>query len=193
MRTSVDRANRVALGLVGLLAAAMGVYGLVRGSGATGSRAAEDPLLTQGVRDLVARSEGWLWPVASLVCLALGFIGARWLLAQVRAPAGGELTLAEGRDSTGRTRVRAAGASAALASDIESYPGVRSATAYIVSDDPCPSLEVHASLDRDADPVDVRRKIEEHALPRLAHALERDVTARSIRFRLTSTTRRTVA
>lgn len=187
-----DRANRVALAVVGALAAGTGIYGLARGFGASGSRAADESILTGEARDLVARNEGWLWPVAALVCLALALIGARWLLAQVRAPGISELALA-GDEGPGRTRVRASGAAAALAADIGSYPGVRSATARVVADGPRPALDVHASLEHDADPIDVRRRIEEHGLPRLAQALGRDVAARCIRLRLSSANGRTMA
>lgn len=190
--TSVDRANRVALAIVGALAAGTGIYGLARGFGASGSRAADESILTGEARDLVARNEEWLWPVAALVCLALALIGARWLLAQVRAPGVSELALAGGDEGPGRTRVRASGAAAALAADIGSYPGVRSATARVVGDSPRPALDVDASLEHDADPIDVRRRIEEHGLPRLAQALGRDVAAR-IRLRLSSANRRTMA
>lgn len=191
--TSVDRSNRLALAVVGVVAAGTGIYGLARGFGASGSRATDEPILTREARDLVARNEQWLWPVAVVVCLALALIGARWLLAQVRAPGVGDLALAEDDEGPGRTRVRASGAAAALASDIGSYPGVRSAAARVVGDGPRPSLDVHASLEHDADPVDVRRRIEEHGLPRLAQALGRDVAARCIRLRLAPATTRSAA
>ena len=94
-------------------------------------------------------------------------------------------------DGAGHTELLASGATAALARDVETYAGVRSARARMVSDHP-PQVEVTVDVHDDADVPGVRRRIEEHALPRFRTALElADVRSR-VHVRLAERAGRTV-
>lgn len=66
----------------------------------------------------------------------------------------------------------ASGATAALARDIEEYPGVRSARARLLGDHPAAEVEIIVDVHDGADVPALRRRIEEHALARFRQALE---------------------
>lgn len=171
MRRTPDRLNSTVLTLVGLLLMGTGAYGLARGYDTLGERRAADPVLAGTVRDFVARNDDWFWPVAAAASLLVAYLGFRWLLAQVHAP--GVTRLRVSSDPVlGTTDVSAPGAAAALAGDIAEYPGVRAARARLLSDGPTPEVDVTVDLHDDADVARVRGRIDEHALPRLAGALE---------------------
>ena len=84
------------------------------------------------------------------------------------------------------------GATAALARDIEDYPGVRSARARLVSDHPSPEVEVTVDVHDDADVPGIRRRIEEHALARFRSALELQELRSQVHVRLAERAGRTV-
>lgn len=170
MKHGPDRLNSAVLTLLGLALVAVGGYGVARGYGAFGDARAADPVLTDDVRDFVSRNAGWFWPVAAVVSLLLAWLGLRWLLAQITTARVDRLpVVAEG---PGRTELAAAGASAALARDIEGYAGVRAARARMVSDHPTPEVDVVVDVHDDTDVPALRRRIEEHALSRFRTALD---------------------
>ena len=179
-----DRLNRTLLAILGLLLLAAGLYGLLRGGGAFGQDQADDPLLLEGVRDFVGDNAAWFWPLAAVLSLVIAYLAYRWLRAHIRSgPAVGHINLAS--DSPlGWTRVRAAGAADALSSDIESYPGVLSASARVLTDGTQPEVELGVEVTDDADLAEIRRRIEEHALPRFRRALEVEDLLAQIRFNL---------
>lgn len=171
MRRGPDRLNRTILTLLGLLLLGAGAYGLARGYDAFGERQAADPVLGDTLRDFVGRNDDWFWPVAAAVSLLVAWLGLRWLVAQVRAPTVSRLPVASDPER-GSTELSAPGAAAALAGDIEEYAGVRAARARVVADGAEPAVEVMVEVHDDADVAVVRTRIEEHALPRFASALE---------------------
>ena len=171
MRRTPDRLNSTVLTLLGLLLVGAGAYGLARGYDAFGERRASDPVLGDTVRDFVGRNDDWFWPLAAAVSLLVAYLGFRWLLAQVRTPTVARLRVSADA-ALGTTDVSAPGAAAALAGDVGEYPGVRSARARLLSDGASPEIDLTVDLHDDGDVADVRRRIDEHALPRLAEALE---------------------
>jgi len=171
MRRGPDRLNTAVLTLLALLLVAAGAYGLARGYDAFGERRADDPVLVDAVRDFVDANQDWFWPVAAAVSLLVAWLGFRWLVAQVHAPGVSRLPVASEPDR-GSTEVSAPGAAAALTGDIEDYAGVRSARARFVDDGSDPTIDVTVDVHDDADVPGIRTRIEEHALPRLASALE---------------------
>jgi hypothetical protein len=170
VRRSPDRLNATVLSLLALVLLGVGGYGLARGYGAFGDARAADPLLSDDTRAWVSRNANWFWPVAAVAAVLVAWLGLRWLLSQIHAPSVTRLTVrAEG---PGRTELVASGAAAALAGDVEGYPGVRRASARIVADGPPPEVEITVDVSDDSDVATVRRRVEEHALPRLRTALE---------------------
>ena len=190
MTARIDRLNRAVLTLLGLALVAAGAYGLARGYGAFGDARAHDPVLTDNVRSFVHRNEGWFWPVAAMVSVLLAWLGLRWLLAQLHSPAVSRLPVRA--DGPGRTDLVASGATAALAADIEEYPGVRGARARVVGDHPSPEIDLPVDVGDDADVAAVRRRIEEHALARFRTALELTEVRTRLHVRLAEPAPRTV-
>jgi hypothetical protein len=190
VRRGIDRRNSTALTLLALTLVAAGAYGLARGYGAFGDARAADPVLTDGGRDFVARNADWFWPLAAVVSILAAWVGLRWLLAQFSTPAAAHLPVAA--EGPGRTELSAQGAAAALAREIEGYAGVRSARARMAGGRPSPEVEITVDVHDDADVPGLRRRIEEHALPRFRGALElQDLRAR-IHLRLAEAAGRTV-
>lgn len=191
MRRAPDRLNATVLTLLGLLLVGAGAYGLARGYDALGARQAADPVLGDTVRDFVADNDDWFWPVAAAVSLVVAWLGFRWLVAQVHAPGVSRLPMASDPDR-GSTEVSAPGAAAALAGDIEEYAGVRAARARVVAGGAEPAVDVTVDVHDDADVPAVRTRIEEHALPRFASALEVSRLRARVHLRLAEPAGRTV-
>ena len=190
MRRGPDRLNAAVLTVLALVLLGVGAYGLARGYGAFGDAQAGDSVLTDDVRDYVSRNSDWFWPLAAVLSLLGAWLGLRWLLAQLSTTAVSHLPVQA--DGPGRTELLGAGATAALAGDIEEYPGVRSASARLVGDHPVPEVSVTVEVHDDADIAVVRRRIEEHALVRFRSALELTKLRSQIHFRLAERAGRSV-
>jgi len=190
MRRYPDRLNNTVLCLLSLVLLGGGGYGLARGYGAFGNARAADPVLGDNVRDFVARNAGWFWPLAAALAVFVAWLGLRWLLSQVHTPTVSRLPVRA--DGPGRTELMASGATAALARDIEAYPGVRGARARLVGGDPSPEVDITVDVADDADVGDVRRRIAEHALTRFGCALESSEVRSQLHLRLTGPEGRTV-
>jgi hypothetical protein len=190
VRRGPDRLNATVLTLLALVLLGVGAYGLARGYGAFGDARAADPVLTEDVRDAVTRNSDWFWPLAAVLSLLVAWLGLRWLLAQLTTTAVGHLPVRA--DGPGRTDLLGAGATAALARDIEEYPGVRNASARLIGDHPVPEISVTVEVHDDADIAAVRRQIEEHALVRFRGALELTKLRAQIHFRLAERAGRSV-
>lgn len=183
MRDAVERLNGLVLTLLGVVLLAVGSYGLARGYGAFGDDAADEPVLAEAVRDLLSGEEEWFWPVAALVSVLLAYVGLRWLVAQLRSGHVSRLDVTE-EPRLGTTFVRATSVADALASDVESYPGVRSAKARVLRGGARPDVDLQVEVSEDAELADVSQRISSHALARLRQALEPDDVRARVRFRL---------
>lgn len=190
MRRNPDRLNATVLTLLAIVLIAAGAYGLARGYGAFGDARAADPVLTEDVRQFVRDNANWFWPLAAVLSLLVAWLGLRWLLAQLSSPTVGHLPVRA--DGPGSTELLSSGATAALARDIEDYPGVRRASARLVGDHPVPEVAVHVEVHDDADVAAVRRQIEEHALVRFRGALELTKLRSQIHVRLAERAGRSV-
>lgn len=190
MRRGPDRLNAAVLTVLALVLLGAGAYGLARGYGALGDDQAADPVLTEDVRDFVADNSDWFWPLAAALALLVAWLGLRWLLAQLGTNAVGHLPVRA--DGPGHTELLGSGATAALARDIEDYPGVRRASARLVGDHPVPEVSVNVDVHDDADIAAVRRQIEEHALVRFRSALELTTLRSQVHIRLAERAGRSV-
>lgn len=190
MKRQPDRLNTAVLTVLALALLGVGGYGLARGYGAFGDARASESVLTDDVRNDVARNANWFWPLAAVLAVLVAWLGLRWLLAQIHAPAVSRLPVRA--DGPGHTELVASGATAALARDIEEYSGVRSARARMVDDHPSPEVELTVDVADDADVGSVRRRIEDHALPRFRTALEATEVRSRLHLRLAGPAARTV-
>lgn len=178
-----DRVNRTALTFVGLLLIGAGAYGLARGWGAFGERAASGPLLPDSWREFVSRNEDWFWPVAAVGSLLVGLLGVRWLRAQLAAATPRSIDLTH-RGDGGTTVVRPAGAARALAGEIERYRGVTQASARLTGDGDAPEVDLRVGVSDGCNLSQLRTRIDDEALAHLEQALELDTVTAKIEFRL---------
>ena len=178
-----DRVNRTALTFIGLLLVGIGAYGLARGWGAFGERAASDPLLSVSWEEFVFRNGNWIWPAAAVGSVLVGLLGLRWLREQLAAatPKGIDLTH---RGDGGTTVVSPAGAARALAGEIETYRAVSEATARLTGDGDAPEIDLRVEVSDDCDLSSLRTRIEDEALAHLEQALELDGVTAKVEFRL---------
>jgi hypothetical protein len=183
--TGTDRLNRAGLSLLGLLLLGVGAYGLARGWGAFGDRAASDALLLESWRRFVVRNGSWLWPVGAAASLILALVGLRWLRAQLAAATPPRIDLTH-RGDGGTTVVRPAGAAQALADDIETYRGVTSASARLTGDPEAPEVDLRVEVVDGCNLPSLRTRIEQEALARFQRALELEAVEANVEFRLTA-------
>jgi hypothetical protein len=165
------RLNRALLALVGLVLLAAGTFGLLVGLGALdGLLPGLDP-----TKPLIASgTHTGLWaPYTAIVAaVIIGLLCLRWLLAQVlrRPPASTWQLHAD--PARGFTRLPADAAADGLAADIETYPGVHTASADLTGTREHPTLQLAVTTEEGTSITALRDRIAAHALPRLCQALE---------------------
>ena len=172
-----SRLNRTLLTLIGLILLIVGAAVLAFGLGLL------TPLLrpvlpaldpTAPLLPTTVAMPVWAPYVAIVVAVIIGFLCLRWLVAQTqRRPRTGTWNVAAAT-AAGRTRLAAATAADAIASDIQAYPGVRKATATLAGPRSAPALQLEVSTERDTSLAAIRDRITSHALPRLRHAMQLD-------------------
>ena len=163
------RLNRAVLAFLGLVLLVAGAGGLAVGTGVLPAAPvrADVPLLPATLD-----APGWLPWAGLAVAVVVGLAALRWLVAQaVRVPAGGTWQLADD-PRAGTTVLGTADASAPLAQELERQPGVRSATARLTGVHAHPVLHLRVTAENGTSLVDLRRHIDEVAVPRFVGALE---------------------
>jgi hypothetical protein len=130
----------------------------------------------------VQRNEDWFWPVAAGLSTLVGFLGLRWLLAQLRTDRPGNSDLAWSTP-TGRTRIHASAIADAVADDLESAAEVEKATVRMVGDEQHPELHLFIDVRDDASIADLRDQLESSEIPRLCTAIDEADVAAHARFR----------
>lgn len=175
--------NRTGLLILGVVLAAAGGAGLARGFGAFGDARASGPVLTGEARRF-ADGHGWFWPAVAAVAVVLALLGLSWMLAQLRSSRLRGLSL-EPDIQAGATRVEAKAITDALESEIGEYPGVRRVRALLIRSSQGAGLRLSIAYGQEADPAELRRRIQDEAVPRLCAALERESIPTVVRLRLT--------
>ncbi|MFD6268001.1 alkaline shock response membrane anchor protein AmaP [Nocardia asteroides] len=172
------RLNRGILGLLGLLTATAGGLLIAAHFGAFHVDA-EAPLVP-GTED--PPGPVFYLVVAGAVVLAL--LALRWLAAQfTRLPKASSWQL-EDTGEQGRTVLGSEIAATAVAADVETYEGVRSATARLSGSALGPDLHLLVDTDPAADLPALRQRILAHAVPRLRTALELAAIPVTVEFRI---------
>jgi hypothetical protein len=180
--TRPDRLDRLVLTALGALLALVAAYGLARGGGMFGDRAARDPLLLPSLRRFVADNQLLFWTGAAVVALLVAWLGYRWLRAQF--PASKTVGQLDFDATAGAVRLDAAAATRALENDLQTHPDVRSAKARLLRGRPRPDVELRVGVADDVDVAALGGWVEDEALGRFAQALQvADLTARmEVRF-----------
>lgn len=176
--------NRTGLILSGVVLTAAGGAGLARGLGAFGDGRASAPVLTAGARRF-AEDNAWFWPAVAAAAVVLALLGLAWLLAQGRTGRLPGLAL-EPDAGAGTTRLSAKAIAGALEAEIGEYPGVQNVRARLLGSSRAPELWLNIAYGRDADPAELRGRVQDEAVPRLRAALERDSVPTVVRLRLVS-------
>ena len=169
MGAPADRLNRVLLVLLGALLLAAGVLTLVRSFGGFGQVLAQDRLLEAQSR-FVDRN-GWVWIVVAAVAVLVALLALRWLIAQLRTDRVSSIEL-EPDMRRGATTLRASAVTTALCEEVESYRGVRSASARLLHSNRHPDLTLTVTLDDRADIADTRARIENDAVAHVRQAMD---------------------
>lgn len=173
MNPHADRGNRTVLSLIGLLLTIGGGLGVALSYGAFGTGRANRPVLTPAVRDFVHRNSGWFWPVVAAAAVVLALIALRWLLAQLGTDRVGQLSL-EPDPRSGTTTLQAGALTSAVTDEVESYRGVRRASARLTSDPRNPDMILTVAVNDRADLGALRARIEEHAVAHVRQASGRE-------------------
>lgn len=167
MNAGADRGNRAILTLIGLLLVIGGGLGVAVSYGAFGVSRGKRPVLTPDVRDFGHRNGGWFWPVIAIAAVILALLALRWLLAQLGTDRVRELSLSPPPGGGGSTTLQAGALTSALTDEVESYHGVRHASARLTRDPRNPDLILTVAVNERADLGALRKRIEEQAV---AHA-----------------------
>ncbi|MDO3651196.1 alkaline shock response membrane anchor protein AmaP [Nocardia mangyaensis] len=172
------RLNRSVLGLFGIVLAAAG--GLLIAAHFGAFRRASDAPLVSGTEE----PPRWIFYLVIVGGVILALLALRWLAAQfARLPKSTVWEIGAAGEQ-GRTLLGSGPAADAVAADIETYDGVRSATARLAGSALAPDLHLLVDADPAADLPALRQRILEHAVPRLRTALELSAIPVTVEFRI---------
>ncbi|MFF8596988.1 alkaline shock response membrane anchor protein AmaP [Streptomyces sp. NPDC015220] len=183
----LDRANRIALALTGLLLLAGGVLAFLYGCGLLDSAGPSAPLLTVAERHYAATSL-WLWPLIGFVGALFTVFGLLAVVAQLRPDDVRSLPVEADR-SKGATTLSAAAVTGALEDEIESYRGVHQARARLTHSSRYPHLALRVTLAADTEVRMALDRIESEALPHLRDFLDQPGLPARIRLHVGVTDR----
>lgn len=188
-----DRANRVVLSLIGLIALGLGVAGLLASGGVFGSTFQHRQLTDNQFARYFGKNGSWLWPTIGAAAFVIMLLTLIWLLRLLfHTDRAGDITIraaapkrdtAPGYDSnssnpgpavtSGRTTLRPGALTQALANEIETYHGVNAARARVLGDPLEPTLAIDVTAHRRADLAELVRRIEHEALAHARQALDK--------------------
>ena len=187
-----DRVERVTFIILGLLLLAAGLYAVLRGLGAFGSAASDDPLIGDSTRRFLGDHEAWWWiagVVGAVVSVLLGLLLLRREIRAVPTRSGHPLVR---RGDGGVTRIDRGALTGALEDDLEHLSDVDHADASLVRTGAHPKVDLRLDVPDDADLGRVRASVEDHALERFRRSFEADQLAASIHVKLARAERRSV-
>lgn len=167
----IDGFNRVALLVIGLALAAAGALGLAAGQGVFDGLDSPATIYRDARDQVLAEPDRWYAAVLGVsgVVLVLALV---WLVRQFASRPGDPhvSTVVLAADRRGRTTLKPVAVAKAIAGDLETVDGVRTASVRISSLGEEPAMRVRLSVDRAADPDRVLEQVEP-ALQRGARSL----------------------
>jgi hypothetical protein len=167
----VVRANRVIIGLIGLILLLAGVAGLLAGFGVFGSTLKNEAVLSGRVDRFTERA--WFWPTLAALTAIIALLALWWLIAQLRTDRLRGIDLRpSGRD--GQTYLRGDAITDAIEKEVESYRGVSRTRARLSGTHTAPRLTLIVTLDGRVSAGEVRHRVEEQALDHARRALKTD-------------------
>ncbi|RDI43296.1 hypothetical protein DFR68_12258 [Nocardia mexicana] len=126
----------------------------------------------------------WLLWVVVLAAGVAGLACLRWATAQVTRTPLPVRWRARIPDAADRTTLTSVTVAAPVATDLETYDGVRSAAAWLSGPGRAPALHLVVVADSDADIGALRTRILDHAVARLRQALEVETIPVTMELRL---------
>lgn len=173
------RLNRGLLAFIGLLLLLAGAYAVAAQRGWL-SWVNRSAALTPGD----AAPARWVFYLVIAAAVVVGLLCLRWLGAQLfRMPTAVEWQLAQG-ESAGSTTLSSAIAAKAVAADIESFDGVKSASAWLSGPTRAPELHVVLTAEPRADLTELRQRVQGEAVVRLQEALSVNTIPVTMELRL---------
>ncbi|PPJ24123.1 alkaline shock response membrane anchor protein AmaP [Nocardia nova] len=173
------RLNRALLALIGLALILVGAYAILAHAGMLHWVDRDAPLVPG-----TAEPSQWVFVAVVAGAVVVGLAALRWLAAQfARLPARMRWHIGTAGNA-GETLMDSNVAAAPVATDIESYPEVRSARARLSGPGGAPHLHLVVTAEPDADLTALRRRILSDAVNRLRQALEVDAVPVSLELRL---------
>lgn len=174
-----DRTNRFVLTLIGLLAFAAGVGGILAAAGVYGHRFQHRHLTDNNFSRYVGRHGVWLWPAIAAVTLLLLLLTLRWLLRVLfstdRTHAVAIMTAkSKPHEGTagGRTTMTAAALTQAVTREIENYHGVTAAKGRVIGNAADPTLVLEVTASRHTDLRQLLERIDNEAINHARSALQ---------------------
>lgn len=173
------RLNRGLLILIALVLIAAAGFTLGTGLGVLHVRRPASALVST-----TAPAQPWVPYAVTVLAILLGLLCLRWLTAQtMRRPKTGTWRWASDPDR-GVTHLAADTATVPLLIDLQAYPGVTTAAAWLAGNHQSPRLYLSITAEPDADLTALRHQIAEHALTRFRNALELGNLPTTIQFHL---------
>jgi hypothetical protein len=174
-----DRTNRIMLSLIGLIALALGVGGLLAAGGVFGHHFQHQQLTANNFSRYVGDHGVWIWPAIAVVTLVVVMLALLWLLRLLFATdrtngvtIGTAENEREAGQTAGRTTMTAAALSQAVGAEIGTYHGVTGAKARILGDPHHPTLAIEVTASRRAELRPLIERIETQAIDHARTALE---------------------
>lgn len=191
MTNRIDRVNRAVFLLLGIIALAVGVGGILLATAVFGHRRQHEYLLTQPETRFADRNAGWFWLCVAAAAFVIFLLALRWLFGQSGTSRMSTLNLERDR-SAGETKLHGGALTDALCEDVEGYRGVSGAKAALLGRADKPRLRLDVGLTEDADLGAVRQRIEQQALPRARQASSLDQLPVRLRLSVAATDRRRI-
>jgi len=168
----IVRANRVIIGLIGLILLLTGVAGLLAGFGVFGSTLKDEAVVSGRVDRFIERQD-WFWPALAALTAILALLALWWLIAQLRTDRLRGIDLRPwGRD--GQTYLQGDAITDAIEEEIESYRGVSRTRARLSGTRTAPRLTLVVTLDGRVGVGEIRHRVEQQALDHARRALATD-------------------
>lgn len=167
---NVDRFNRIALFVVGVLLLGAGAAGLLAHTDALGWSATEQPVAGDFVNRYLAN--GWVRPAVVVAALILLLLALRWLLAVLLSSDRlRTLVLRTDRQTDEHTTLAATALEGAVRDQIERYRGVSSAKVRLTGKPENPTMAVAVDTGTQGDIGALCERIEHGALADARHVL----------------------
>jgi hypothetical protein len=174
-----DRANRILLTVIGFIALALGIGGLLLAAGVFGHRVQGKFLVDNGFSRYIGHHGTWVWPAIGgiaffVALLALWWLGA--LLLTTDRASDIRLTPPRTKDEPrrGRTTLAPSALVSAVTDEISEYHGITGARGRILGEASRPTLALDVSASRRADLPALIERIQRDAVAHARGALDKD-------------------